>query len=124
MGNIIQQSGLGVDQIFQAFRHAVEIAHQFGDFVSAAAAYSSCACGQITRGQLLCGFPQPHYRRGQITGKQEANQSRRENRNENSQARRSVWTEKEMRRGRALDHQGVTFPAWSDNRLSGSAIPF
>src|SRR5690242_6639161 len=64
--NIGQQSALSGDQVLQAFRHAIEIAHQFCHFVMATGTWDSGAGGEIAGGKFLSGSPELHNRRCQI----------------------------------------------------------
>ena len=77
MGNVVEQTRLGLHQRFQSRRHGVEIAHQSRDFVAPAAVRVSRARRKVPGGQLLRRGSQPRHRLGHIPGKKITNQSGR-----------------------------------------------
>ena len=65
MGNIFQQARLRLHQAFNALGHAVEIAHQFGQFITPVPHGGAGAGAQVTRRQPLRRLPQARHRTGQ-----------------------------------------------------------
>ena len=61
--NVVEQSGLGVDRRFQAFRHGVEIAHQLRHLVAAPGSEAARPGAQIARRQTLRSSAQADHRR-------------------------------------------------------------
>src|SRR5438067_2971668 len=122
MRNIVEQTRLCINQVLNSLSHAIEVAHQFRQLVSAAGTKRTCARSEIAFCQALGRSPQTHHWCGDIAGKEETNQARRQDREQDSHPRRSVRHKEKMRRDRTFKNQNVVLPARSYDRLRDPAV--
>src|SRR5580704_9904829 len=126
MGNVVQQARLRVHRGFQPLRHGVKITHQLRHLIPAPSGKPARPGTQIARRQPLRSGPQPNHRGSEISSEQVTDQPRRNNSDENAQARYAAWAKRSA--GRQECHQGIAAPAGRNQRLPaewawGYALP-
>src|ERR1039458_5798433 len=99
MRNIIQQAGLSFHESLDPLRHGVEISHQAGNLITPPEVGGAGPRTEISSSQLASGSTQANHRHGQEPREEIADESRRDDSDDQARDGEAAWAQKEARPG-------------------------